>query len=103
MVEKLKAYDSKYLVVEDDNTMTKGGLHIPGELMSVHGYGVIKSAGQGRVNEFSGETIKPRLKAGDRVVFIKHSQMIIEHEDVKHFVLTDHEIVATLHTTKKGK
>ena len=100
MAEKLQAYDSKYLVVEDDNTMTKGGLHIPGELMSVHGYGVVKSVGQGRVNEFSGETIKPRLKVGTRVVFIKHSQMIIEHEEVKYFVLTDHEIVATL---KKGK
>ena len=103
MAEKLQAYDSKYLVVEDDNTMTKGGLHIPGELMSVHGYGVVKSAGQGRVNEFSGETIKPRLQGGTRVVFIKHSQMIIEHEEVKYFVLTDHEIVATLHETKKGK
>ena len=103
MAEKLQAYDSKYLVVEDDNTMTKVGLHIPGELMSVHGYGVVKSAGQGRVNEFSGETIKPRLKVGTRVVFIKHSQMIIEHEEVKYFVLTDHEIVATLHKTKKGK
>ena len=103
MAEKLQAYDSKYLVVEDDNTMTKGGLHIPGELMSVHGYGGVKSAGQGRGNEFSGETIKPRLKVGTRVVFIKHSQMIIEHEEVKYFVLTDHEIVATLHETKKGK
>ena len=59
MAEKLRAYDSKYLVVEDDNTMTKGGLHVPGELMTVHGYGVIASVGQGRVNEFSGETIKP--------------------------------------------
>ena len=103
MSEKLQAYDSKYLVVEDDNTMTKGGLHIPGELMSVHGYGVVKSVGQGRVNEFSGETIKPRLKVGTRVVFIKHSQMVIEHEEIKYFVLTDHEIVATIHKTKKGK
>jgi co-chaperonin GroES (HSP10) len=39
------------------------------------------------------------LKAGDRVVFIKHSQMIIDHEKVKYFVLTDAEIVGRLHTT----
>ena len=96
MAEKLVAYDSKYLVVEDDTTMTKGGLHVPGELMSVHGYGKIVSAGKGRVNEFTGGLIKPRLSVGDRVCFIKHSQMIIDHADVKHFVLTDHEIVATL-------
>ena len=32
-MEKLVAYDSKYLVVEDDNTMTKGGLHVPGQLI----------------------------------------------------------------------
>ena len=96
MAEKLVAYDSKYLVVEDDTTMTKGGLHVPGELMSVHGYGKIVSAGKGRVNEFTGGLIKHRLSVGDRVCFIKHSQMIIDHGDVKHFVLTDHEIVATL-------
>ena len=101
-MEKMVAYDSKYLVVEDDNTMTKGGLHVPGELMQFHGFGTIYSAGRGRISE-EGVTIKPKLRVGSRVVFIKHSQMVIEHEDEKYFVLTDHEIVATLHKTRKGK
>ena len=96
MVEKLTAYDSKYLVVEDDMSTTKGGLHVPGEFMTVHGFGKIVSAGKGRVNEFTGGLIKPRLSVGDRVCFIKHSQMIIDHGGAKHFVLTDHEIVATI-------
>jgi len=102
MAEKMKAYDAKYLIVEDDNTMTKGGLHVPGELMSYHGYGTIESAGEGRVNEFSGETIEPRLTVGTRVCFIKHSQMVVDHEDVKYYVLTDHEIVATLHPEEEA-
>ncbi len=96
MAEKLVAHDGKYLVVEDDTTTSKGGLHIPGELMTVHGYGKVVSTGKGRVNEFTGGLIEPRLSVGDRVCFIKHSQMIVEHGGAKHFVLTDHEIVATL-------
>jgi|TARA_R110000765_G_scaffold4838_1_gene15206 co-chaperonin GroES (HSP10) len=98
MTEKMVAYDSKYLIVEDDTTITAGGIHVPGELMQFHGFGVVYSVGEGRVSE-EGKTIKPRLKAGDRVVFIKHSQMIIDHEKVKYFVLTDAEIVGRLHTT----
>jgi len=101
MADKLKAYDSKYLIVEDDTTTTKGGLHIPGELMSVHGYGVIVSVGPGRINEFTGDTIEPRLSVGQRVCFIKHSQMVVDHEGVKNYVLTDHEIVATLESDGK--
>jgi co-chaperonin GroES (HSP10) len=96
MAEKLVAHDGKYLVVEDDTTTSKGGLHIPGELMTVHGYGKVVSAGKGRVNEFTGGLIEPRLSVGDRVCFIKHSQMVVDHGGAKHFVLTDHEIVATL-------
>ena len=98
MSEKMVAYDSKYLIVEDDTTITKGGIHVPGELMQFHGFRKVSSVGEGRVSE-EGKTIKPRLKAGDRVVFIKHSQMVIDHEDVKYFVLTDAEIVARLYTT----
>ena len=101
-MEKMVAYDSKYLVIEDDNTMTKGGLHVPGELMQFHGFGTIHSVGMGRVSE-EGVTIKPKLRVGSRVVFIKHSQMVIEHEDEKYFVLTDDEIVATLHETKRRR
>jgi len=98
MSEKMVAYDSKYLIVEDDTTITAGGIHVPGELMQFHGFGIVSTVGEGRVSE-EGKTIKPRLKAGDRVVFIKHSQMVIDHENVKYFVLTDAEIVARLYTT----
>ena len=70
--------------------------------MQFHGFGTIHSVGMGRVSE-EGVTIKPKLRVGSRVVFIKHSQMVIEHEDEKYFVLTDHEIVATLHDTKSRR
>lgn len=97
MAEQMKAYESKYLVIEDDATESPGGIMIPStvDAQKFHGYGTIHSAGAGRVSE-EGTTIKPRLKKGDRVVFIKHSQMMIERDEITYFVLTDHEIVATL-------
>lgn len=72
-----------------------GGLYIPTTAQEKTLEGEVLAVGNGRILE-NGERISPSVKAGDVVLFPKHSYTEIKIDDEDYLMIRDQNLLATI-------
>ena len=73
-------------------SVTPGGLHIPDQAKEKPREGVVMAVGPGRVFE-SGETRKPEVEVGDRVIYGQYGGTEITIDGESYLILTFEDIL----------
>lgn len=80
-------------VAEEEKT--KGGILIPDTAKEKPMEGKVVAVGNGKVLE-NGTTVKPSVKAGDRVLFGKYSGTEVKIDGDEHLILREDDILGVL-------
>lgn len=90
---KLIPLNSNVLIERiDAKNKTEGGIILPDIAKEKPKEGDIIAVGEGRYQ--NGILIKPRVKAGDRVIFSSFSGSEIEVENKEYFIIAEEDILA---------
>lgn len=96
MIEPL--YNYILLKKDEQKSESLGGIYIPDNSQEKPSTGVVVRVGNGKINEQTGELIKPYVKAGDRVFFLKLGGQIVKDDDNQEYViLKEDELLGILH------
>ncbi len=77
---------------KSEDTVTKGGLFIPGSAQSKPSEGEVLAVGTGKVLE-NGTTVPPSVKPGDRVLFAQHAGVEVKVDDQEFLLLREDHIM----------
>jgi len=74
---------------------TKGGIFIPDNAKEKPQEAIVISVGNGKTLD-NGNTVKPSVKEGDRILFGKYSGTEIKLDGVEHLILREDDILGIL-------
>jgi len=77
----------------EDENVTEGGIHLVGTNTDTHDTGKVVAVGEGRVSA-NGDLIKPSVKIGDTVLFLKGPGRVITHKGEEFLFITEDSILA---------
>ena len=96
MATKIRPLQDRVIVKRvKEEEKTKGGIIIPDTAKEKPIEGRVVAVGNGKVLE-NGNTRKPELKAGDRILFGKYSGTEIKIEGEEHVILREEEVLGVL-------
>ena len=79
----------------DSETVSPGGIVIPGTVQEKPAEGIVTAVGNGKVLD-NGTVKALDVKVGDRVLFGKYGGVEVKIEGVEHLILREEEIVGVL-------
>ncbi len=88
-------YDRVLVERVESEEKTAGGIIIPDTAKEKPLEGIVRAVGPGKVTD-SGETVKPQVSEGDRILFGKYSGTEITLEGREHLILREEEVLAIL-------
>ena len=92
----LKPLADRVLVkVDEEETMTKGGILIPDTAQKKSQKGTVMAIGSGKVLD-NGTRLPFEVKVGDHVLFAKYSGVDIDEDGEKYLLLAERDILAIL-------
>jgi chaperonin GroES len=94
---KIKPLHDRVLVkrIEETEEQIRGGIVIPDTAKEKPQEGEIVAVGDGKVLD-NGTTVKPSVKAGDRVLFGKYSGSEVKLEDEEYLIMREDEILGII-------
>ncbi len=94
---KIKPLHDRVLVkrIEETEEQVRGGIVIPDTAKEKPQEGEIVAVGDGKVLD-NGTTVKPSVKAGDRVLFGKYSGSEVKLEDEEYLIMREDEILGII-------
>ena len=93
---KIKPLHDRVLVKRIDETEdVRGGIVIPDTAKEKPQEGEIVAVGDGKILD-NGTTVKPSVKAGDRVLFGKYSGSEVKLEDEEYLIMREDEILGII-------
>ena len=100
---KIKPLHDRVLVkrLDNDKEEIRGGIVIPDTAKEKPQEGEVVAVGDGKVLD-SGDTVKPSVKEGDRILFGKYSGTEVKIDDEDFLIMREDEILGIL-LSKKAK
>ena len=100
---KIKPLHDRVLVkrLGNDEEEIRGGIVIPDTAKEKPQEGEVAAVGDGKVLD-SGDTVKPSVKEGDRILFGKYSGTEVKIDDEDFLIMREDEILGIL-LSKKAK
>ena len=94
---KIKPLHDRVLVkrIEETEEQVRGGIVIPDTAKEKPQEGEVVAVGDGKVLD-SGTTVKPSVKAGDRVLFGKYSGSEVKLDDEEYLIMREDEILGII-------
>lgn len=79
----------------EPETVSKGGIVIPDAATEKPSQGEVLAVGSGRLT-VDGQPIAMEIKAGDRVLFGKHSGQTVKVNDTEYHILKEEDVFAVI-------
>lgn len=96
-MSKLKPLGDRVLVRRiDAETMSPGGIIIPGNAQEKPTRGVVMAVGPGALDRRTGARIPMSVKAGDEIIFGKYTGSEIRHEEQELLIVREDELFAVV-------
>ena len=80
---------------EPAETVTEGGIFIPGTALEKPSKGTVVSVGSGRILP-TGEILALEVKAGDTIIYAKQAGVEIEDGDTKYLIMREEDIMGVV-------
>ena len=81
--------------LSEADTVSKGGIIIPDAATEKPNQGQVLAVGSGRVTP-GGQIIAMEIKAGDQVLFGKHSGQTVKIDNVEYHILKEEDVMAVI-------
>ncbi len=75
---------------------TKSGIIIPDTAKEKPQRGEVVAVGEGKVSDFTGNAIAPRVKVGDMVIYRKYAGLELPYEGEDYIVVAEKDIIVVL-------
>jgi chaperonin GroES len=86
--------------LEEEGSVTKGGIHIPDNAREKSQEGVVLAIGDGRRD--AGVLVPLTVKVGDKILFGKYSGSEVDVDGARLLVMREGEIIGIMHDTAAG-
>ena len=97
MAVKMRPLHDRVIVKRiEEEERTKGGIIIPDSAKEKPQEGRVIAVGPGKLED--GKTIKPDVKAGDRILFGKYSGSEIKLDGEDHVIMREDDILGVIET-----
>jgi chaperonin GroES len=91
---KIRPLQDRILVKRmDEKEITTGGIIIPDSAKEKPQDGLVVAVGPGKTLE-SGETAKPGVKKGDRILFSKYAGTDVQVDGGEHIIIREDDVLA---------